>query len=73
MDFYLTQTYFTVSHIHLLPMLAFLVVAVVPFWPLFRKVGFPGPISLLMLIPGINLVLLYVVAFSGRAPEGAEQ
>ena len=65
MDFRLTETYFTVGHIRFLPMMVVLIVALIPFWPLFRKAGYPGPLSLLMLIPGINLVLLYVVAFSG--------
>ena len=64
MDLHLTQTYFTVDHIHLLPVMGLLVVAAVPFWALFRRLGFPGPLSLLMLVPGINLILLYIVAFS---------
>lgn len=64
MDFHFTETYFTVDHIHMLPVLLVWFLTVVPFWPLFRKAGFPGPLSLLMLIPGINLILLYVVAFS---------
>ena len=64
MDLHLTETYFTLNHIHFPPMTAFLIVAVVPFWPLFRKAGFSGTLSLLMLVPGVNLILLYVVAFS---------
>lgn len=64
MDFQLTETYFTLDHIHVLPILVLLVVAVVPFWPLFRKAGFSGALSLLMFIPGFNILLLYVVAFS---------
>lgn len=64
MDMCLTQTYVTVSHIHLFGVLAILIVTVLPFWRLFRKVGFPGPLSLLILVPGVNLVLLYFVAFS---------
>lgn len=61
---HLTETYFTIGHIHPLPAIAFLIVAVVPFWPIFRKAGFSGAMSLLMLVPGVNLVLLYVVGFS---------
>ena len=64
MDVHLTDTYFTVDHIHVLPIAVLLIVAVIPFWPLFRKAGFAGPLSLLMLVPGVNLILLYVVAFS---------
>lgn len=63
MDFRLTKTYFTVDHIHILPAALVLIVAIVPFWPLFRKAGFPGALSLLMFIPGVNLILLYIVGF----------
>jgi hypothetical protein len=64
MDVFLTETYFTVARIGILPTVLLLIVAIIPFWPIFRKAGFPGALSLLMLIPGVNLVLLYVVAFS---------
>jgi hypothetical protein len=64
MDIHLTETYYTIDHIHPLPAIACLIVAVVPFWPIFRKAGFSGALSLLMLIPGVNLILLYIVAFS---------
>jgi hypothetical protein len=37
---------------------------VVPFWFIFRKAGMPPALSLLMLIPVINLVVVYVLAFS---------
>lgn len=41
------------------------VLAVVPpFWIIFKKAGIPAPLSVLMLVPLVNLVLLYVVAFS---------
>lgn len=69
MNVQLTQTYLTVDHIHILPAALILIVAMVPFWPLFRKAGFPGALSLLMLIPGINLALLYVIAFSRRRAQ----
>jgi hypothetical protein len=64
MDVFLTETYFTVARIGILPTILLLIVAIIPFWPIFRKAGFPGALSLLMLIPGVNLVLLYIVAFS---------
>lgn len=70
MNVHLTQTYFIVGHIHLLPVSLVLIVAIVPFWPIFRKAGFPGALSLLMLIPIVNLILLYVVGFSRhRTPQ----
>lgn len=37
---------------------------IVPFWVAFKKAGMPGPLALLVLIPGIGfLVTLYVLAF----------
>ena len=64
MDFHLTETYYTVAHIHLLPVCAVVALAIIPFWPIFRKAGFSGALSLLMVIPVVNLILLYVVGFS---------
>ena len=40
-----------------------LLVCVIPFWKIFRKAGFPGALALLMPVPGVNLVLLYILAF----------
>jgi len=37
---------------------------IVPFWQIFKKAGFPGALCLLMLLPVVNVILLYVVAFS---------
>jgi hypothetical protein len=39
-------------------------VAVAPYWVIFRKAGFSPWLSLLILIPLVNLVVLYIVAFS---------
>ena len=41
-----------------------LVVYVMPFWMIFQKAGFPGALSLLMLLPCINIIILFYVAFS---------
>lgn len=41
-----------------------LLVCVIPFWKIFRKAGFPPALSLLMPVPGVNLVLLYILAFA---------
>lgn len=38
--------------------------AIVPFWKIFQKAGFPGILSLLMLVPFANLITLWVVAFT---------
>jgi len=50
---------------HLVWMLVVAVLVVVPFWRICRKAGFPGALSLLILVPLVNLVFLYVLAFSG--------
>ena len=56
---------------HLLVILAvvgwvavWLVVLVVPFWSIFRKAGFAPALSLLMIVPLVNLIMLFWVAFS---------
>lgn len=39
-------------------------VFVVPFWKIFSKAGFPGALSLLMLVPLVNLIMIFVLAFA---------
>lgn len=41
----------------------FLVFAVVVWWKIFAKAGYGGALGLLMLIPGVNLVMLCILAF----------
>ena len=40
------------------------VLLVLPYWFIFGKAGFAPALSLLMLIPLVNVVMLYVLAFS---------
>jgi hypothetical protein len=51
-----------------LVMLTFAVLAalltVIPFWKICTKAGFPGPLSLLMLVPVANIVLPFYIAFA---------
>lgn len=42
----------------------FLPVVVIPYWRIFSKAGFSGWLSLLILVPFVNLIILYVIAFS---------
>jgi hypothetical protein len=37
---------------------------IIPFWQIFKKAGFPAPLSLLMLVPVAGLIVLFFVAFS---------
>lgn len=49
---------------HWLFMLLWVAIILPPFWQIFSKAGFSGWLSLLMLIPLANLVVLYIVAFA---------
>lgn len=42
----------------------FTIIGIVPYWKIFSKAGFSGWMSLLMLVPLLNIVVLYLVAFS---------
>ena len=48
----------------LLAIFVALPVFIIPYWKIFSKAGFAGALSLLMIIPLINLIVLYVIAFS---------
>ena len=37
---------------------------IIPFWKICTKAGFPGPLSLLMLVPIANIVLPFYIAFA---------
>ena len=57
--------------ISILPLLLLLVIVpvmivltVLPFWRIFSKAGFHGALSLLMLIPLANVVMLFFLAFA---------
>jgi nicotinamide riboside transporter PnuC len=39
-------------------------VIVLPYWKIFAKAGFPGWLSLTMIIPGVNLLALFYLAFA---------
>ncbi len=36
---------------------------ILPFWRIFSKAGMPGPLSLLMVVPFVNLAMLYFLAY----------
>ena len=39
-------------------------IVVIPYWMIFKKAGFPPLLGILMIVPLVNIVLLYVLAFS---------
>ena len=43
---------------------AFVFVAIVPFWKIFSRLGFSGALSLLMVVPLVNVIVLFYVAFT---------
>lgn len=45
-------------------MLLMSAVVIVPFWFIFSKAGYSKWLSLLMVVPIVNLILLYFIAFS---------
>lgn len=45
-------------------LLVAIVITVVPFWRIFAKAGYTGWLSILMLIPLVNFILLYYLAFA---------
>ena len=49
-------------------------IVLVPFWQIFKKAGMTPALSLLMILPLVNLVMLYVLAFSrwNVVPAGPE-
>lgn len=44
--------------------LVIMAVLVIPYWFIWKKAGFSPWLSLLMFIPMVNLVMLYVLAFT---------
>jgi len=46
------------------------ILVVLPFWQIFTKAGYSGWWSLLMVLPGVNAVALYVLAFSDWPSQG---
>jgi hypothetical protein len=45
-------------------MLIVMIVVLIPYWFIFKKAGFHPALSILLLIPIANFVMLYVLAFS---------
>ena len=57
-------------HLIILSILFFVTgpVIVVPYWQILKKAGFPPALSVLIMVPLVNLILLYYVAFSDWKP-----
>lgn len=44
-------------------MLLIAIIAVIPVWRICQRIGYAGPLGLLILVPFANIVLLYFIAF----------
>lgn len=51
-------------------MLVMAVVVILPFWFIFSKAGYSKWLSLLMVVPLVNVILLYFLAFSQWPSHG---
>lgn len=49
--------------IQLLAVIIVIAIQIVPFWKIFPRAGWSPWMSLLMVVPLVNLILLYVLAF----------
>ncbi|MDR9468023.1 hypothetical protein [Marinospirillum sp.] len=49
---------------HWLWMLVFALIAVIPAWRICKRAGYPGWLGLLIVVPLLNLGLLYFLAFA---------
>jgi hypothetical protein len=52
------------SGMGLLWMILMAIIFVIPFWRICQKAGYPGVLSLLILIPLLNIVFFYFLAFA---------
>ena len=48
---------------HWLTLLIYAAILIVPFWRIFPRAGWPSALSLLMVVPLVNLLLLWGLAF----------
>ena len=39
-------------------------IIVLPFWKIFTKAGFPGPLAVLMIVPLVNILMIFFLAFA---------
>jgi hypothetical protein len=48
----------------MIPLLIMAVLFLIPYWFIWKKAGFSPWLSLLMFVPLVNLIMLYVLAFT---------
>lgn len=62
---------FTPTHL-ILVLSFFFPLLIIPYWQILKKAGFPPVLSLLIVVPLCNLLLLYYVAFAKWKTESRE-
>ncbi len=55
---------FGIGFTELILIVSFSLFVVLPFWKIYAKAGFPAALSLLQLIPLVNVVALFYLAFA---------
>lgn len=50
--------------LHPVDLIVLAIMILPPFWTIFKKAGFSPWLSLLIFLPLINIIVLYIVAFS---------
>ncbi|WP_022967222.1 hypothetical protein [Denitrificimonas caeni] len=58
---------------HWLWMLVMAILVVVPAWRICQRIGYSGWMEILILIPMLNLVFLYFIAFADWPADKAEE
>ncbi len=54
---------FTPMHLIVLLIVPVLFI-ILPFWRIFSKAGMPAPLALLMVVPFVNIAMLYFLAYA---------
>jgi hypothetical protein len=54
----------SISLFQIAALLMLTLLVVVPFWNIFRKAGHPAWLSILLLVPVLNVALIYYLAFA---------
>jgi hypothetical protein len=45
------------------------ILVIIPFWRILPRLGYNSWMSLLLVIPLVNLIFLYIIAFSNSPPQ----